>query len=346
MEALSIALIGAGRMGQAHARVLASLQQVKIRAVADNTPATAAEVAARFGAAVKPFEGILDDEDIRALIITTPTPTHAELVSRAARAGKAVFVEKPLASSLEQAEQVVRVVRETGVPCQVGFQRRYDPAYANAKRRVEAGELGRLETFRAISRDPFPPRLEFLKTSGGMLVDMGIHDFDSARFFFGEVSEVYAVGAALRDPSLAEYGLYDLAVATLKFESGALGTVENALNASYGYEIVADILGEKGKLHLEKKRQTQLEFWSAAGVTHDYPAHFTERFPEAYAAEITAFAQNVQSSQPVTPDASDATESLRLALAAQHSLETGQAVSVPQFKQQPEQVMNLWTQLR
>jgi predicted dehydrogenase len=274
---------------------------------------------------------VLRDDDIRAVLLTTPTPTHAELIERAARAGKAIFVEKPVASTLREAEAVLSVLRETGVPCQVGFQRRYDPAYAAAKRRIEAGELGRLETFRAISRDPFPPPLKFLRTSGGMLVDMGIHDFDSARFFMGEVETVYAVGRAVRDPSLAEHGLYDLAVALLTFESGALGTLENALNASYGYEIVADILGETGKFHLEKRQQTHLEAWSAAGVSHDYPAHFDERFPEAYKAEVVAFARNVLAGEPVSPDAEDATKSLRLALAAQHSLRTGRAVHVADF---------------
>lgn len=329
---LGVALVGAGRMGQAHASVLAGLRAVAVRAVVDPDPATAQRVAARFGARAESWEGVLENPAVQALILTTPTPTHARLIGDGARAGKAIFVEKPVASSLAEAEQVARVVAEAGATCQVGFQRRYDPAYQAAKRRIAAGELGVLETFRAISRDPFPPKLEFLKTSGGMLVDMGIHDFDSARFFCGEVASVYAVGGAVRDPQLAEHGLYDLAVATLKFESGALGTVENALNASYGYEIVAEVVGERGKFRLEKTRQTQLEHWSAAGVTHDYPAHFHERFPEAYAAEIVAFAENVRAGTPVTPDAADATESLRLALAAQHALETGEAVAVQRFR--------------
>lgn len=328
---LTVALVGAGRMGQAHARVLANLREVEIRAVADNTPATATTVAKLFGAEVESFEAILEDEGVRALILTTPTPTHAGLILKAAEAGKAVFVEKPVASTLAEAEAVVRVVRETGVPCQVGFQRRYDPAYLEAKKRLEAGELGKIENFRAVSRDPYPPKLEFLKTSGGILVDMGIHDFDTARFFCGEVAEVYAVGATVRGASLREHGLYDLAVATLKFESGALGTLENALNTSYGYEIVADVLGEKGKLHLEKRQQTMLEVWNEAGVSHDYPAHFSERFPEAYRAEIVAFAENVRAGKPVAPDAREGLESLRLALAAQHSLETGTVVEVQDF---------------
>ncbi len=331
MKALNVAMIGAGRMGQTHAKVLSSLLDVRIAAVVDNISENAQVVASVFNAKVLTLEEVFNDSGIEAVIITTPTPTHAELVMQAAQAGKAIFVEKPVADSLAAAEAVVRTVQETGVPCQVGFQRRYDPAYIEVKRRLESAELGKLENFRAISRDPFAPKLEFLKTSGGIMVDLGIHDLDTARFFFGEVEEVYCIGGAVRDESLREFGLFDLAVATLRFCSGALGTFEGALNTAYGYEIVADIIGEKGKYHLEKKQQLNLQFWGEQGVIHDYPQHFDQRFPEAYAAEIIAFAKNIQAGRPVSPTAADATESLRLALAAQQSLETGKVVNVQTF---------------
>lgn len=327
-------MIGAGRMGKAHAQVLRSLAEVRITDVVDFVPKNAAEVAATFSAKVSALAEVLHNSGIDAVFITTPTPTHAEIICRAVRAGKAVFVEKPLAHTLQAAQRVVEVVRETGVPCQVGFQRRYDPAYQEAKRRLDNGDLGRVENFRAVGRDPFQPPLEFLKTSGGILVDMGIHDFDTARYFCGEVEEVYAVGTVVRDERLRNFNLFNLAVATLKFKSGAVGTVENALNTAYGYEIVADILGEKGKYHLEKKQQLHLEVWGERGVSHDYPRHFDERFPEAYANEVIAFARNVHAGEPVSPTAEDALESSRLALAAQWSLETGEVVRVQEFGKQ------------
>ena len=330
-DVLNVAMIGAGRMGRTHASVLQSLAGVRITDVVDFVPEAAETVARSFGARVRDLGEVLADEAVAAVLVTTPTATHADVVTRAARSGKAIFVEKPIADTLDAAERVVRAVEEAGVACQVGFQRRYDPGYLEAKRRIDAGELGRLENFRAVGRDPSPPPLDFLKTSGGLLVDMGIHDFDTARFLFGDVAEVSAVGTVVRDERLREHGLYDLVIATLRFVNGGLGTVENALHTAYGYEIVADVLGERGKVHLERRRALDVEVWDAGGVRHDYPGHFEARFHEAYRREIEAFARCVQQGLPVAPDARDAMESLRLALAAQHALETGTTVDVARF---------------
>lgn len=333
MKALNVAMIGAGRMGQTHANVLKTLAQVRITDIVDFLPENAQKAADVLGARVSEEDEVLKNPDVDAVFITTPTPAHAESIKKAAKAGKAIFVEKPLAHTLEASAEVVEVVEKTGVPCQVGFMRRFDPAYFEVKKRLEAGELGKVENFRAISRDPYQPSLNYLKTSGGILVDMGIHDFDSARFFCGEVEEVYAIGTAVRDDSLKDHNLFNLAVATIRFKNGAVGTVENALNTSYGYEIVCDILGEKGKYHLQKKQQLNFEFWGDHGVSHDYPQYFDQRFPEAYANEVIAFAQNVSAGKPVGPTPKDALESSRLALAAQHSLESGKIIRVQEFGQ-------------
>lgn len=331
MKQLNIAMIGAGRMGQTHANVLKTLNEVIISDVVDFVPENAKKVADALGAKVRSTEEVLADKSVGAVFITTPTATHADVITECAKAGKAIFVEKPVAHTLEAAQQVVDVIKETGVPCQVAFQRRFDPAYIEVKKRIDAGELGTLENFRAVSRDPFQPPVNYLATCGGMLVDLGIHDFDSARFFCGEVEEVYATGTTVRSPELEEIGFKNLAVATLKFKNGAVGILENALNTSYGYEIICDILGEKGKYHLEKTQQTHFETWDVNGVNHDYPGHFDQRFPEAYAAEVVSFAKNVFAGKPVGPTVEDALESSRLALAAQHSLDTGEIVHVPSF---------------
>lgn len=331
MKLLNVAMIGAGRMGQTHAGVLKTLLEVQITDIVDFLPDNAQKVAQVFGAKVSEEDEVLANPDVDAVFITTPTPAHAESIKKAAKAGKAIFVEKPLAHTLDASVEVVEVVEKTGVPCQVGFMRRFDPAYLEVKKRVDAGELGNIENFRAISRDPYQPPLEYLKTSGGVLVDMGIHDFDSARYFCGEVEEVYAIGTAVRDDRLEAFNLFNLAVATIRFTSGAVGMLENALNTSYGYEIVCDVLGEKGKYHLQKKQQLNMEFWGEHGVSHDYPQHFDVRFPEAYANEVISFANNVHAGKPVGPTAQDALESSRLALAAQQSLETGEIVRVQEF---------------
>lgn len=329
---LAVALIGAGRMARTHANVLADVGFVRIARVCDAVPDAAAALAARFGAgADSDLDAVLGDPAIDAVIITTPTGSHAEMITRAAEAGKHIFVEKPVAADLAGAARAVAAVAAAGVQCQVGFQRRYDPAYQEAKRLIDAGELGRTEGFRGVSRDPFPPALEYLKTSGGLMIDLGIHDLDSARFFVGEVDEVYCVGSVQVDARLVEFRLFDTAVATLRFANGALGTIENGLRTTYGYDVRAEVLGEKGRLHLEMDARYHLRHYDERGVSYDRPRNFEQRFSDAYAAEIRAFADNLRAGRPVTPTAADAGESLRLALAAQTSLETGRIVSVRDF---------------
>lgn len=332
MSKLNLAMIGAGRMGQAHARVLAGLSECQVVKVVDTFAANAEKAAAELGAkAGVHLEDALDDPAIDAVVITTPTPTHAEVVEAAARAGKAIFVEKPIAHDLEAGRRVVRAVEQAGVAAQVGFQRRYDPAYLRAKELIEAGQLGRLEGFRAVGRDPTPPVLEYLKTSGGLLVDMGIHDLDLARFYLGEVAEVYAIGGALVNPELKQFNLFDTAVGTLKFASGAVGTVEVALRTTYGYDIRTEILGEHGRLHVEQDRRPNLTFYDQRGGNFDRPRNFEERFREAYAAQMVAFARNLHAGKPLSPTVREGWYSLRLAKAAQQALESGQVIKVEEF---------------
>ncbi len=324
-------MIGAGRMGQTHAEVLRTVDGVNIVAVVDFIVENARKLADMFAAKVMTLEEVLADKSIQAVIITTPTASHADLIIAAAKAGKAIFTEKPATHNLEAAEQVLKVLKETKAKCQVGFMRRYDPAYLEVKKRLDNNELGALENFRGISRDPLAPNIDYLRTCGGIMVDFGIHDFDSARFFFGEASEVYAIATAIRNKELADEGLYDLALATVKFANGAIGNFEMALNTSYGYEIVADILGEKGKFHLEKKQELNYESWTEKGICHDYPPDFGHRFPEAYANEIIAFANNVLADKELSPTVEDASRSLVLAMAAQQSLETGKVVKISEI---------------
>lgn len=325
------ALVGAGRMAQTHARVLAVVPTIELCAVCDSVPENASRLAETLNAAVSSFEATLADPDIDAVIIAAPTQAHAALIRQAAGAGKHIFVEKPLAGTLAEADEVILAVKQAGVRCQVGFQRRFDPAYAEAKRAIDAGELGEIATFRGVSRDPAPPPLDFLKTSGGLMVDLGVHDLDTMRFLVGEVTEVRAVGAVQRLPGLAEYGLFDSAVATVRFENGALGTLELGLHTAYGYDIRAEVLGERGRLHLEMTSPLHLTRYIAHGAVRKGPQNFEERFFDAYVAEFRAFAVCLLENRPVSPDAEDAAKTLRLALAAQHALETGGTVHVPSF---------------
>ena len=329
---LSVALIGAGRMATTHAQVLSRVDFVRIATVCDTRPAAAEELAGRLGAAATTdLEVVLADPEIGAVIITTPTRSHAPLIRRAAEAGKHIFVEKPVAGDLEGARQAVAAVEAAGVQCQVGFQRRYDPAQLEARYKIESGQLGRVEGFRAVSRDAYPPSVEFLKTSGGLMIDLGIHDLDCARFLVGEVEEVHCIGAVHALPELEEFGLYDSAVATLRFASGALGTVEAGLRTGFGYEVRTEVLGERGKLHFEVGSRTPLRHYTTDGAGFSPLMNFEERYHQAYAAEIRAFAEHLHDGRPVSPDARDAAASLQLALAAQRSLERGLTIEVHDY---------------
>jgi inositol 2-dehydrogenase len=329
---LRVALIGAGRIGTAHARRLAAIPGCRLSCVADRNEHRARAVAEALGSVpVTDPQAVFEDGDIDAVVIATQAPTHAALAVAAAAAGKPFFLEKPLASDLDAGSRVVAAVERHGTPAQIGFQRRFDPAYRKARQLIEAGVLGRLEGFRGVGRDPQPPPLGYLLSSGGLLVDMGIHDLDSARFLIGEVASVHAVGGSLAVPELAGHGLFDTAVATLTFENGAIGTVEVALRTAYGYEIRAEVLGEKGRLHVELDRRPDLLLYDERGGAFDRPRDFEERFGEAYRLELEAFVANVSSGRPLEPDPADAWLSLRLAFAAQHSLVSGQTVEVAGF---------------
>src|SRR6476620_549608 len=219
---IGIAFLGLGRMGETHLKNLSSISNVKVVVVADADGARAERGRRTTGAdlAFTDPARAIDHPSVDAVVIVTPTNTHAHLIEVAANAGKAVFSEKPIALDLKETQRVVQVVRERKVPVQLGFMRRYDPGYAKAKAKIEAGELGKLETFRALSRDTYPPSLNFLKSSGGLFLDMAVHDLDLARFLIGEVEEVQAWGTVLIDERFSQAGDVDTAMTLLRFQNG------------------------------------------------------------------------------------------------------------------------------
>lgn len=322
-------------MARTRARILARSGALDVRYVVDPNPASAAELARALGARAEPsLDRALADDAVEAAIVATSTPAHAQVVQRVTAAGRHAFVEKPLALDLASALRAAEAVERAGTVCQVGFQRRYDPAYVDAKRRLDAGDIGAPEVLRLISRDPAPPSTRFLRGSGGLMVDFAIHDLDLALHLLGPVSEVRAVGAALIDPSLAEEGLFDSAVATLRFETGALGWLEAGLRTGYGYEIRTEIVGSLGRLQVDQERIGGLTVAGEHGVRHHPPADFEARFHQAYERELGAFARAVRGTQPPWPDAREGCRSLALALAAQHALVTGDTVDVRRFTEE------------
>jgi predicted dehydrogenase len=273
---------------------------------------------------------LIEDSNVTAVVIVSPTRTHCELTQAAARRGKAIFCEKPAALSLEEALAMKETVAATGVFFQLGFMRRFDRGYASAKRQIEAGAIGDLVMFRATSRDPFPPSADYAnpRNSGGMIIDQGIHDFDLARWFMGDVERVQAIGGVLACPELGAIGDIDNAIVMLQFTSGKLGVVDLTRNGVYGYDINTELLGTRGTLRVGYLIETPVLLMTREHVAHDVVPYFMERFRDAYTSQLENFAENVLHERvpPITMD--DGVESLRIGIAATRARESGQAVDV------------------
>ena len=330
METIRVALIGAGRIGHEHARNLASFPSVQVVVVCDPLIEAAKMVrplARALEISESPDEAFARS-DVDAVVVCTPTDTHADMIERAAKSKKAVFCEKPVALELERTQKALEVVHANGVPFQIGFQRRFDAGYAEAKRRIASGTLGRIDQFRAVGRDPGPPPKEYLAKSGGIFIDQAIHEFDLARFLVGEVTEVYSWGAARFSEDAATLGDADTATTLLRFKNGAIGVIENSRRAVYGYDIVTEIFGANGKIIVQAEPKTPIRHYSESGYQMDHYHFFMDRFGPAFRAELESFFRCVTDGVTPSPDAFDALESLRIAVAATKSWKTGQPVKI------------------
>jgi inositol 2-dehydrogenase len=330
---VNVGLIGVGRLGRVYARDLATrIAETRLVAVADPNQAAARDVAAELD--VPSWYGsssdLVADPTVDAVVVVSPTHTHRQVVLEAATRRKPTFCEKPLALSLAECAEMEAAVRRSGTFFQMGFMRRFDPGYAAAKRQVEEGKIGTPVVFKSTSRDPFRPSLEYANpaSSGGILVDMGIHDFDLARWFMGDVARVSAVGGVLAYPELATVGDIDNAIATLVFTSGKLGTVDLTRNGFYGYDISTELLGTEGTVRIGYLRETAVLLLTKNCVAHDTVPYFMERFEKAYTLQLQNFAQNVLNEREPPVTLADGTEALRVALAATEACRTGRAVEV------------------
>ena len=330
---LNVGLIGLGRLGRIYARDLAArIPCTRLVAVADVDGTAVDTIVREFGVARGSTDpgDVMADPSVDAVVIVTPTSTHRAVTEAAVAAGKAIFCEKPLSISLDEAIAIKRAVDRPGVFFQMGFMRRFDRGFAAAKQRLTEGAIGDAVVFKSTSRDPYRPSVEYAdpRSSGGLIIDMGIHDFDLARWYMGDVASVQAVGGVLAYPELGAVGDIDNAIVTLVFTSGRLGVVDITRNGIYGYDIIADLLGTQGTLRVGYIRETPLLVMTKGAVTHDTVPFFMERFGEAYAAQLENFAQNVlhERKPPITVD--DGVEALRVAVAATQAQKTGQRVDV------------------
>ena len=332
-DLIGVAFLGVGRMGQTHLRNLNGLPGVKVVVVADPNLAAAEQGRALCGAerALADIEQAIHYPGVDAVVIVTPTDTHAGLIEQAANAGKAIFSEKPIALDLAQTTRIVKIVNDKGVPLQLGFMRRFDPGYARAKQKIDAGELGRIETFRALSRDTYPPGPQFLAGSGGLFLDMAVHDLDLARFLVGEVDEVQAWGTVLIDERFSQADDVDTAVALLRFANGVLGVAETSRRSNWGYDIRTEVAGAAGKVIVEAPQKTPLLFAKDFASSYDHFENFPDRFEHAYRLELESFFQALRKGKQPSPGPEDALETLRLALAAKKSWREGRPVKVSEI---------------
>jgi scyllo-inositol 2-dehydrogenase (NAD+) len=330
---LNVGLIGLGRLGRVYARDLATrIAETRLVAIADPNAAAAREVAAEFDvpAAYGGTAELVADPRVDAVVIVSPTHTHRDVVIETVGRGKPTFCEKPLALSLDECREMQAAVERHGTFFQMGFMRRFDPGYAAAKRQVLEGKIGKPVVFKSTSRDPFRPSLEYANpaSSGGILVDMGIHDLDLARWFMGDVASVSAVGGVLAYPELATVGDIDNAIATLVFAGGCLGVIDLTRNGFYGYDISTELLGTEGTLRIGYLRETPVMLMTKNCVAHDTVPYFMERFERAYTLQLQNFAQNVLAGREPPVTITDGVEALRVALAATEACRTGRSVAV------------------
>jgi myo-inositol 2-dehydrogenase/D-chiro-inositol 1-dehydrogenase len=293
---IHVAQFGAGRIGAIHAANLATSGRARLTHVVDVDGAAARALAARHGARASTVEAALADPEVAAVLIASSTDTHADLAIAAARAGKAIFCEKPIDLSLARVDACLAAVAAAGVPMLVGFNRRFDPDFAELRRRIGAGAIGAVEQVVITSRDPGPPPVAYIKVSGGLFRDMTIHDFDMARWMLSageggeEPVEVFATGACLVDPAIAAAGDIDSAMIVLKTASGRMAHINNSRRAAYGYDQRVEVHGSAGRLIAGNRIATTVEQADAAAVSSDKPLHFfLERYAEAYRAELSAF---------------------------------------------------------
>jgi scyllo-inositol 2-dehydrogenase (NAD+) len=334
---LRVGLIGLGRLGRVYARDLASrIAETRLAAVADPIGTLAAEVAAEFDVPKHYADplALVDDASVDALVIVSPTHTHRELVVAAASRRKPTFCEKPPALALDEVAAMQIAIGRSGMFFQMGFMRRFDAGYASARKQIEEGRIGTPLVFKATSRDPFRPSLEYAdpKSSGGMLIDMGIHDFDLARWFMGDVRSVSAIGGTIAYPELATVCDIDNAIASLIFASGKLGVVDLSRSGIYGYDISTEILGSEGTLKIGYLRETPVMLLTKNCVAHDTVPYFMERFRDAYTTQLQNFAQNVLQGRPAPITIDDGMEALRIGVAATRAQHTGATVAVADVK--------------
>lgn len=324
-QRLKLGLIGAGRIGRLHAEHLTiRIPSAELIMVADPFEEAAKECAERYAIPLyrQDYRAVLDHPDIEAVVICSSTDTHARIIEEAALAGKHIFCEKPIALDLPSIDRALDAVERGGVKLQIGFNRRFDANFRRVRQAVEQGEIGQPLVMHIVSRDPAPPPIEYIRVSGGIFLDMTIHDFDMARYLVGsEVQEVFAQANALGEPTIAGAGDVSNAVILLRFANGVLGTISNSRHAIYGYDQRVELLGSAGAISIDNNYPNAAMLSDAHSVRRDPPLYFfVERYTESFVVEMRAFIDAVMRDEPVPVTGYDGRVPVAIALAAHTSL--------------------------
>ena len=331
MKPVTFGIIGAGRIGKLHAdNLLSRVDGARLKAITDPFLDEDWAASRNIPLTGKDHRILLDDPEIDAILIGSPSAEHAPQMIECAEAGKHIFCEKPIALDPEIIRNALAEVDKSGVKLQVGFNRRFDPNFAAVQQQVASGALGAPHIIRITSRDPAPPPAEYVAGSGGMFLDMTIHDFDMARFLSSsEVTEVHAYGAVLVDPEIGKAGDIDTAVISLKFANGALGIIENSRKAVYGYDQRVEVFGAKGTAMADNNTPTSMIVLNESGTIRDKPLYFfLERYKTAFVSEMQAFVDAIREDKPTLVSGKDGLVPVLIAMAAKESLKTGKPVQV------------------
>lgn len=329
-------VIGAGRIGKVHAENLSfRLPMTTVRAIVDTDCEAARALAERCGIPIvaESAEQIFADPAIDAVVICSPTDTHADLIVQAARTGKHIFCEKPISFHLELIDRALEAVEACGVRLQIGFNRRFDANFARVRHSVASGEIGIPSLMHIISRDPAPPPMAYVRKSGGLFMDMTIHDFDMARFLLGdEVEEVYTAAGVMVDPEIGKAGDLDTAIVVLRFRGGATATIDNSRRAPYGYDQRVEILGSLGKIETDNCYPNQARISTAKSVCRDLPLNFfMERYKQSFVAELGSFANAILNEQETAVRGIDGRITTVMALAARKSYDERRPVKIEEI---------------
>lgn len=332
-QKIKIGVIGVGRIGKIHTgNIIKYFPNIEVKAVADIYADNIQEWAASLGITkvYSDYKKIIEDPEITAVIICSSTDTHSQITIEAAEAGKHIFCEKPIDYDVDRIHAALAAVKKAGVKFQVGFNRRFDHNFKKVKEVIQSGEIGDVQIVKVVSRDPAPPSIEYVKVSGGMFLDMTIHDFDMVRYLTGsEVTEVYANAGVLVDKAIGEAGDIDTALISLKFKNGAIGMIDNCRKAVYGYDQRVEILGTKGGISVANDTPTTVVISTENAVINDKPKYFfLERYMESFEAEMKDFFYSIANDTETVVSGIDGLKPVLIGLAAQKSYKEGRPISL------------------